>query len=89
MNVSVDGRLKVDNAEALRRAALRGLGIAMLPSMLVNDDIREKRLIEILPDFAAPERPLNLLYLRERQTSPKLRSFIDFIVERFGDECRI
>jgi DNA-binding transcriptional LysR family regulator len=84
VSVQVDGRLKIDSAEALRRAVLRGLGIAMLPSMLVNDDLREKRLVEILPNFAAPERPLNLLYLRERQTSPKLRSFIDFIVERFG-----
>jgi DNA-binding transcriptional LysR family regulator len=84
VSVPVDGRLKIDSAEALRRAALRGLGIAMLPSMLVNDDLRAKRLVEILPDYAAPERPLNLLYLRERQTSPKLRSFIDFIVERFG-----
>lgn len=84
VSVPVDGRLKIDNAEALRRAVLRGLGIAMLPTMLVNDDLRAKRLIEVLPDYTAPERQLNLLYLRERQTAPKLRSFIDFVVERFG-----
>lgn len=84
VSVPVDGRLKIDNSEALRRAVLRGLGIAMLPAMLVNADLRAKRLVEVLPDFAAPERMLNLLYLRERQISPKLRSFIDFIVERFG-----
>ncbi|SDC77872.1 LysR family transcriptional regulator [Paraburkholderia lycopersici] len=84
VSVPVDGRLKIDNSEALRRAALRGLGIAMLPAMLVAGDLRAKRLIEVLPDFSPPERPLNLLYLRERQMSPKLRSFIDFVVERFG-----
>jgi DNA-binding transcriptional LysR family regulator len=87
VSVPVDGRLKIDNAEALRRAVLRGLGIAMLPAILVNDDLRAKRLIEVLPDYTAPERQLNLLYLRERQTSPKLRSFIDFVVERFGAEA--
>jgi DNA-binding transcriptional LysR family regulator len=87
VNVPVDGRLKIDNSEALRRAVLRGLGIAMLPAILVNDDLRAKRLIEVLPDYAAPERQLNLLYLPERQTSPKLRSFIDFVVERFGGEA--
>ena len=86
VNVPVDGRLKVDSAEALRRAVLRGLGIAMLPAMLVNDDLRAKRLSEVLPDYCAPERQLNLLYLRERRISPKLRSFIDFVVERFGAE---
>ncbi|WP_175682011.1 LysR family transcriptional regulator [Burkholderia cenocepacia] len=90
MNLSVDGRLKIDNADALRRAALRGLGIAMLPSILIRDDIREKRLIEIMPDFAGPERTMNLLYLQERQQSPKLRSFTEFVVDRFGAEtaCR-
>jgi DNA-binding transcriptional LysR family regulator len=84
VSVPIDGRLKVDNSEALRRAALRGLGIVMLPEILVADDLRAKRLIEVLPEFAAPERPLSLLYLRERQMSPKLRSFIEFMVERFG-----
>ncbi|CAB3810890.1 LysR family transcriptional regulator [Paraburkholderia fynbosensis] len=84
VSVTVEAGLKIDNAEALRRAALRGQGIAMLPSILVNDDIREKRLVQILPEFAAPERPLHLLYLREGQQSPKLRSFIEFVVERFG-----
>lgn len=84
LSIAVDGKLRIDNAEALRRAVLGGLGIALLPAILVGDDIRAKRMVEVLPGFAAPERPLNLLYLRERQTSPKLRSFIDFVVERFG-----
>jgi DNA-binding transcriptional LysR family regulator len=87
VTVPVDGRLKIDSSEALRRAVLRGLGIAMLPAILVDDDLRAKRLIEVLPDYAAPERQLNLLYLRERKTSPKLRSFIDFVVERFGADA--
>jgi DNA-binding transcriptional LysR family regulator len=82
--VRVDGNLKIDNADALRRAVLRGLGIAMLPAILVDGDLRAKRLVQVLPDYAAPERQLNLLYLREQHSSPKLRSFIDFVVERFG-----
>jgi DNA-binding transcriptional LysR family regulator len=84
VSVPVDGRLKIDNSEALRRAVLAGMGIAMLPAILVDADIQSKRLIEVLPDHAAPDRSLNLIYLRDRQMSPKLRSFVDFIVERFG-----
>ncbi|MGF6385035.1 DNA-binding transcriptional LysR family regulator [Paraburkholderia atlantica] len=87
VSVPVDGKLRIDNSEALRRAVLRGLGIVMLPEVLVAADLRAKRLVEVLPAFAAPERPLNLLYLRERQTSPKLRSFIEFMVERFGADA--
>lgn len=87
VRVPVDGRLKIDNAEALRRAALRGLGIAMLPEILVEEDLRAKRLCKVLPGYSAPERQLSLLYLRDRQMSLKLRSFIDFVVERFGADA--
>ncbi|HZZ12674.1 MAG TPA: LysR family transcriptional regulator [Paraburkholderia sp.] len=85
VSVPVAGRLRIDNADALRRAVLAGMGIAMLPSILIDADLKANRLIEVLPDFAAPVRPLNLLYLRDRQMSPKLRSFIEFVMERFGD----
>jgi DNA-binding transcriptional LysR family regulator len=84
VNVPVDGRLKIDNADALRRAVLAGMGIAMLPAILVDADLKANRLVEVLSDHAPPVRSLNLLYLRDRQMSPKLRSFIDFVVERFG-----
>ncbi|MDH6146665.1 DNA-binding transcriptional LysR family regulator [Paraburkholderia sp. WSM4179] len=63
------------------------MGIATLSEILAAADLRAKRLIEVLPAFAAPERPQNLLYLRERQTSQKLRSIIEFMVERFGAEA--
>lgn len=85
VSVPVDGRLKIDNADALRRAVLAGMGIAMLPAILVDTDLKTKRLIEVLPDHAPPVRSINLLYLRDRQMAPKLRSFIDFVVERFGN----
>lgn len=88
ISVPVGGRLKVDNAEALRRAVLRGLGIAMLPAILIEGDLRAGRLLAVLPNYCAPERQLNLLYLRERQMSLKLRSFIDFVVDRFGADAK-
>jgi DNA-binding transcriptional LysR family regulator len=84
VSVPVRGRLRIDNSEALRRALLAGMGIAMLPGILVDADIEAGRLIEVLPDYAAPMRQINLLYLRDRQMSPKLRSFVEFVVERFG-----
>ncbi|OXI68363.1 LysR family transcriptional regulator [Burkholderia sp. AU31280] len=86
MSICVDGRLKIDSAEALRRATLSGQGIAMLPSMLIHEDIRKARLVEIMPDFAAPERSMNLLYPQQKQKSSKLRSFTEFVVDRFGAE---
>ncbi|PLZ00303.1 LysR family transcriptional regulator [Burkholderia sp. WAC0059] len=84
VSVPVGGRLRIDNSDALRRAVLAGMGIAMLPSILVDADIKAGHLVEVLPDHAPPVRPVSLLYLRDRQMSPKLRSFIEFVVERFG-----
>ncbi|MBC8727440.1 LysR family transcriptional regulator [Paraburkholderia sp. UCT2] len=85
VSVPIDGRLKIDNADALRRAVLAGMGIAMLPAILVDTDLKTNRLLEVLPSHRPPVRSINLLYLRDRQMSPKLRSFIDFVVERFGN----
>lgn len=84
VSVPVRGRLRIDNSDALRRALLAGMGIAMLPGILVDADIKAARLVEVLPEYLAPIRPINLLYLRDRQMSPKLRSFVEFVVERFG-----
>lgn len=84
VSVSIDGRMQIDNAEGLRRAALANMGIAMLPAIMAADDIRAGRLVEVLADQAPPARPLNLLYLRDRLMTPKLRTFIDFVIERFG-----
>ncbi|HEY0294981.1 MAG TPA: LysR family transcriptional regulator [Bordetella sp.] len=84
ISIPVEGRLQVDSADGLRRAALAGMGIAMLPSVMVADDIRAGRLAEVLAGRGPAARPLNLLYLRDRLMTAKLRTFVDFVVERFG-----
>jgi DNA-binding transcriptional LysR family regulator len=82
--VAISGNMHVDSARGLHCAALAGMGIVMLPEILVADDITSGRLVRLLPDYEPPTRPLNLLYLPDRRMSQKLRSFVDFIVERFG-----
>ena len=84
--VPVSGRMQVDSAQGLRRAALAGMGIVMLPEIMLSDDMEAGRLVALLPGYSAPTRPLNLLYLRDRHMSPKLRSFIDFTIDRFGPQ---
>ncbi|WP_424820537.1 LysR family transcriptional regulator [Salinisphaera sp.] len=84
VDVTVSGRVYVNSAAALRRAALSGLGITFLPERAVAEDIERGDLLNVLPEYRSPERPLHLVYRRDRRISPKLRSFIDFVVERFG-----
>lgn len=82
--VKVNGRVQMDNGPALRQAALDEMGIALLPAVVVEQDFASGQLCQVLADYQLPVRPLNLLYLPDRQASPKLRSFIEFMVERFG-----
>lgn len=82
-HVNFTARLRANNGEGLRQAALAGVGIVLQPEVLLADDVREKRLVRVLPAWGLPTRPLHLVYVRDRQVTPKLQCFIDFIVERF------
>jgi DNA-binding transcriptional LysR family regulator len=86
ISIPFAARLQADSAEGLRRAALAGMGIVMLPEIMVAKDIEAGRLMRLLPGYTPPIRPVNLLYLRDRRMSPKLRSFVEFTVERLGRE---
>jgi DNA-binding transcriptional LysR family regulator len=80
----VGGRLMVDSGEALLVAARAGMGLLLQPAELVEPEIAAGTLVRVLPKYAAPARPLHLLYASDRQMTPKLRSFVDFAVASFG-----
>lgn len=82
--VQVAGNLESNNAEALRTAVLAGAGLALLPLWLVGQDLRTGQLVQALPDYQAPDSAIYAVYPPGRHLSAKVRSFIDFLVERFG-----
>jgi len=88
-NVTVAGNFTANNSEAIREAAVAGLGIALLPSFIVAADLRENRLQVVLGDYGVEGAVANdvyALYLPTRYVSPKVRAFVDFFVERFARE---
>lgn len=82
----VRGRITVNSTQALRRAALGGVGIAMLAEVLVADDIAAGRLVRLLAGHQLPSQPMHILYYRDRYNSPKLRSFVEFVMATFGQD---
>jgi DNA-binding transcriptional LysR family regulator len=76
-------KLRANSGEGLRQAALAGVGIVMQPEVLLAEDVKAKRLVRLLPAWKVPSRPLHVVYVRDRQMTPKLQSFIDFAAERF------
>ncbi|WP_431674562.1 LysR family transcriptional regulator [Rhizobium leguminosarum] len=79
-------RLRLDSAEAIRDAALAGLGIALLPDFLVADDLVTGRLRQILPDLETDDVKIVTLYPDKRLLEPRVRRFIDLMVEELGDQ---
>lgn len=77
-------RLRLDSGEAIRDAALAGLGIARLPDFLVADDLTAGRLRQILPDLETDDAKIVTLYPDKRLLEPRVRRFIDLMVEELG-----
>jgi DNA-binding transcriptional LysR family regulator len=83
-SVEVKGRFRANNGDTLRTAALGGLGIAHLPSFIVGRDLQAATLVSLLADFVPRDLALHAVYPHSRHLSPKTRSFIDFLAERFA-----
>jgi len=81
--VPVSGRLTANHGQALRVAALNGLGIVLQPEVLLQADVFAGRLVQLFPSFELPSRPMSIVFLPDRYRSTKLRSFVDFMIERF------
>jgi len=82
--VEVKGRLSANNGDALRIAALRGLGIVNLPTFIVGGDLQAGALATILEDYVTQNMALSAVYPQSRHLSPKVRALVDFLAERFG-----
>ena len=77
-------RLRSNNGQALKQAAVAGAGIVMQAEILLAEDIACGRLLPILRDYWPAPRPMHLIYPRDRQSTAKRASFVEFVVERFG-----
>ena len=81
-DVDVHGNLRSNSIEGLRAAALAGLGVCLLPILNINDDLRSGHLVRLLPDYRTTEAVVQAVYPPGRHVSVKLRTFLDFLVER-------
>lgn len=84
-SVTVEPRLVANNGDALREAAIAGLGILSSPSFIVHRAIEEKLLQPVLLDFQWFEMAIYAVYPPTRHLSQRVRRFIDFLASRFGD----
>ncbi|RIJ10413.1 LysR family transcriptional regulator [Pseudomonas sp. 91RF] len=82
--VDVSGPMLMNTSAGLHQAARTGMGIVMLPDALVEQDLRDGKLVTVMPDYQPPSRPLHLLYAQDRYRLPKLRRFVEFVMRTWG-----
>jgi len=86
-DVSAKGDFQTNNTEALHAIILDGQGVTILPTWLVGNDIAEGRLETIFDDYTASPTALDTgiyaVFPYNRHLSPKVRAFVDALVERF------
>ncbi|MFV1874477.1 MULTISPECIES: LysR family transcriptional regulator [Nioella] len=84
--VRTAGSLTVNDGQSLLNAAIGGLGIAYLPSFLYADAVRQGLLEDAIPDLPEETQGIYAIYPPGRYTQPKVRAFIDFLVDQFRDK---
>jgi DNA-binding transcriptional LysR family regulator len=78
-------RISTDNMQALRSAALLGLGAAVISGWIVQEDLAAGRLIQLAPDWQAAALPMYLVYPQARFYSAPLRAFLTLMREAIPD----
>jgi DNA-binding transcriptional LysR family regulator len=84
--IRAGGALTVNDGQSLLQAAEAGLGIAYLPSFLYHEAVEYGRLKAVLPDLPVEQLGIHVVYPPGLYTQPKLRAFIDFLVEHFKNK---
>lgn len=85
VSVAVSASVCCNNGDVLRKVALKGEGIAFLPTFIVGADIAAGRLSFILAAHEPAALGIHALYAPNRYLAAKTRVFIDFLAARFGD----
>ncbi|MGN5477729.1 LysR family transcriptional regulator [Cupriavidus basilensis] len=80
----VHTRFSANDTSTIRTVLLNGTGIGWLPDYLCHEDLEVGTLVHVLPEWGRGKRDIHAVFPQHRTVSPKVRSFIDFLCERFA-----
>ncbi|EJM87122.1 LysR family transcriptional regulator [Pseudomonas sp. GM60] len=82
--VQVTGRFSGNTAQALRKAAIAGLGIALLPPVMAKLEVEAGALVPVLPQYQPNGYGLNVLYPSRRQLPLAVSAFIELVIRKMN-----
>jgi DNA-binding transcriptional LysR family regulator len=84
--IRVKSSMQSNSGNYLRDAAIAGLGVLRQPTFIAYDQIKKKELVPILQDYEIPSVNAYAIYPPTRHLSQRVRTFIDFLVDRYAGE---
>lgn len=86
--VKIRPRLASTSSEALRLAAVAGVGIACLPTFVCGSDLRSGALVSLFPELDCGSLGVHALFAHRRFLPARVRAFLDFLREALGTDAR-
>lgn len=80
--IQVTGRMRANNGELLRDAAIAGMGVTYLPTFIVGQALADGRLVNVLEEWTPPTLQLSAVYPQHRQVARPVQGFVSFLRER-------
>ncbi|WDY56082.1 LysR family transcriptional regulator [Pseudomonas sp. PSKL.D1] len=81
-SIAVTGRMRANNGELLRDAAIAGMGVTYLPTFIVGQALADGRLMSVLEGWTPPALQLSAVYPQHRQVARPVQGFVDFLKTR-------
>jgi DNA-binding transcriptional LysR family regulator len=82
--IKVKGAIAVNEGDAILTTLLAGGGLGMTQEFLAGPFVKEKKLVPLLEEIVREDNPIYAVYPSSRHLSPKVRAFVDFLVETYG-----
>lgn len=79
ISIALPGRITVNSAQAVRRLALLGDGLAIIPRFVIAGDVAAGRLERLLGGFPGPQLDIQALYLPQPFIPPRLTAYLDHL----------
>lgn len=77
-------RLMTDDMIQMRLAALAGIGVVQLPTMMVDKDLASGALVDVLPDWRPRAGVVHVVFPSRRGLLPAVRGLIDHLAKQFA-----
>jgi DNA-binding transcriptional LysR family regulator len=83
--VRIQGPLRTNSSEVVREAVIAGVGIALRSTWDIAEEIKDRRLVQVLPGWSGLRRvAIHAVYPSRRHLEQKVRAFADFLQSTYG-----